>query len=136
LEKEFEVIEDEQKKKDNFYNEWKLKVNKFDKSGKIVEKNKVETAKDLLTESMIDCAGDEGMKDMDNMISKKWKSSMMIVVLAKLGLDHPNPEYLPFIKKLLTIEESIGMIGGKPGLAYYIVGYTQDKLIYLDPHYV
>mmetsp|Transcript_16385 Transcript_16385/g.14079 ORF Transcript_16385/g.14079 Transcript_16385/m.14079 type:complete len:86 (-) Transcript_16385:487-744(-) len=85
---------------------------------------------------MIDCAGDEGMKDMDNMISKKWKSSMMIVVLAKLGLDHPNPEYLPFIKKLLTIEESIGMIGGKPGLAYYIVGYTQDKLIYLDPHYV
>lgn len=34
IEKEFEVIEDEGK--DKFFNEWKLKVKKFDKSGKIL----------------------------------------------------------------------------------------------------
>jgi hypothetical protein len=27
-------------------------------------------------------------------------------------------------------------IAGKPGLAYYIVGYTGDKLMYFDPHFV
>ena len=27
-------------------------------------------------------------------------------------------------------------IGGKPGLAFYIVGYDEDKAIYLDPHFV
>jgi Peptidase family C54. len=28
------------------------------------------------------------------------------------------------------------LLGGKPGLAYYMPGYTEDKLIYLDPHFV
>jgi len=27
-------------------------------------------------------------------------------------------------------------LGGKPGSAYYIVGYAEDKLMYLDPHFV
>ncbi len=27
-------------------------------------------------------------------------------------------------------------LGGKPGLAYYIAGCVDDRLMYLDPHFV
>jgi len=27
-------------------------------------------------------------------------------------------------------------LGGKPGLAYYLAGCVDDKLMYLDPHFV
>lgn len=64
-----------------------------------------------MTESMQECAGKEGIEEMEELLDKEWSSSMMLVVLAKIGLDKPNPEYLPFIKKMLACEESIGMIG-------------------------
>lgn len=32
--------------------------------------------------------------------------------------------------------ECVGMIGGRPGLAYYFVGFIENTLIYLDPHFV
>jgi cysteine protease ATG4 len=31
---------------------------------------------------------------------------------------------------------SVGIIGGVPSKALYIVGHEGDDLIYLDPHYV
>ena len=30
----------------------------------------------------------------------------------------------------------MGILGGKPGLAHYIVGYTDKSFVYLDPHCV
>jgi len=39
------------------------------------------------------------------------------------------------LAKFLSLTK-VNILGGKPGLAYYIVGYTKDKLIYLDPHFV
>ena len=30
----------------------------------------------------------------------------------------------------------MGILGGKPGLAHYIVGFTDKSFIYLDPHCV
>jgi len=78
----------------------------------------------------------EDHKDFEKLFKMKWKKSLVIYLLAKIGLDKPNPEYMPFMKELLSYPESIGMIGGRPGLAYYIVGYSKDRLIYLDPHFV
>ncbi len=37
---------------------------------------------------------------------------------------------------LLCIPSSIGVIGGKPGKALYIVGKDGDEFVYLDPHFV
>lgn len=86
--------------------------------------------------------------DIENLMKLKWHSSLLIFVMAKTGLDKPNPEYIPFIKELLAYPESIGMIGnhflrliitalgGKPGLASYVVGFMEDKLMVLDPHFV
>ena len=78
-----------------------------------------------------------------------WSQSIFFVVLVKVGLDEINAEYIPCIKELLTYPESVGMIGkflwsslqslslgGRPGNAYYFVGYQDDELIYLDPHFV
>lgn len=30
----------------------------------------------------------------------------------------------------------MGILGGKTGLAHYIVGFTNKNFVYLDPHYV
>jgi cysteine protease ATG4 len=88
-------------------------------------------------------------REIEKLLKHKWRDSLIIFILAKIGLDKPNPQYIPFIKDLLSYPESVGMIGniikstsiinllgGKPGLAYYIVGYAEDKLMYLDPHFV
>lgn len=68
--------------------------------------------------------------------SENKNKKVLIVVLTKIGLDQPNPEYFPFIKKYLSMPECVGMIGGRPGLAYYFVGFIENTLIYLDPHLV
>lgn len=49
--------------------------------------------------------------DIEKLLSMKWHSSLVLFVMTKIGLDKPNPEYLPFIKELLTYPESIGLIG-------------------------
>lgn len=48
---------------------------------------------------------------VEHLLNRKWKESLVIVVLAKIGLEKPNPEYLPFIKELFSFPECIGMLG-------------------------
>jgi len=84
----------------------------------------------------IDAVYLETPKEVENLLKYKWDGSLVIFILAKTGLEKPNPEYNPFIKELLSYPESVGMIAGKPGLAYYIVGYSGDRLMYFDPHFV
>jgi len=86
--------------------------------------------------------------ELKALLKQKWKNPVTFVVLAKIGLNEPDPNFWPFIKEMLAYPESTGMIGkksfliyvhslgGKPGFAYYIVGYAGDNLMYLDPHFV
>lgn len=53
----------------------------------------------------------ETPKEIESLLKHKWDGSLAIFILAKTGLDKPNPEYIPFIKDLLSYPESIGMIG-------------------------
>jgi len=64
-----------------------------------------------------------------------WKS-VFIVVPLRLGLDSINEIYIPSIKKVFHIPQSLGIIGGKPRSAMYFVGYQDYSLFYLDPHTV
>lgn len=57
-------------------------------------------------------------------------------MLVRIGLNSPQPSMLESVKKLMEISAFMGILGGKPGLARYLVGKTDTSFIYLDPHCV
>ncbi|XP_058813746.1 cysteine protease ATG4D [Topomyia yanbarensis] len=63
-----------------------------------------------------------------------WKSLILLVPL-RLGTDKLNPIYNDCLKAMLSLDNCIGIIGGRPKHSLYFVGYQEDKLIHLDPHF-
>ncbi|XP_041126859.1 cysteine protease ATG4C isoform X1 [Polyodon spathula] len=63
------------------------------------------------------------------------RKAVIILIPVRLGGEKTNPEYFDFVKGILSLEYCIGIIGGKPKQAYYFVGFQDDSLIYMDPHY-
>ncbi|KAG8034834.1 hypothetical protein G9C98_007910 [Cotesia typhae] len=60
---------------------------------------------------------------------------LILLVPLRLGADKLNPNYAPCLTALLQLDVCIGVIGGRPKHSLYFIGYQEDKLIHLDPHY-
>ena len=60
----------------------------------------------------------------------------MIIILVRIGMHTPQPEMLKSVINIMKLNSFMGILGGKPGLAHYIVGFTEKSFIYLDPHCV
>ncbi|KAH8313707.1 hypothetical protein KR067_010589 [Drosophila pandora] len=63
-----------------------------------------------------------------------WKALIVLIPL-RLGSDKLNLAYAHCLKLLLSTEHCLGIIGGKPKHSLYFVGFQEDRLIHLDPHY-
>jgi cysteine protease ATG4 len=72
-------------------------------------------------------------------------AKVLVWIPMRLGVDSLNSVYVNPIKELLTNRCTVGVAGydfefdlivrGKPNSALYFIGFDQDELLYLDPHY-
>uniref|UniRef100_A0AC35U6I0 Cysteine protease n=1 Tax=Rhabditophanes sp. KR3021 TaxID=114890 RepID=A0AC35U6I0_9BILA len=66
--------------------------------------------------------------------SDNWNKSVLIIVPVRLGLKKVNKCYYEHFKVLFSTEACVGILGGKPKRALYLIGCYDNELIYLDPH--
>lgn len=56
------------------------------------------------------------------------------MVCVRLGMKTVQNEYLDVIRAFFQCSLNVGILGGRPSEAYYLVGLQGEFLIFLDPH--
>ena len=60
----------------------------------------------------------------------------MIAISNRVGVKEIPENLNPHLKYLMSYKNFAGIMGGIAGQALYILGFYEDKVIILDPHYV
>ncbi|VDL43279.1 unnamed protein product [Hymenolepis diminuta] len=67
-------------------------------------------------------------------LSLKWRPLLLIIPL-RLGLHELNMMYAPHLMNLFKLRQCVGILGGRPMRALWLIGNIDDKeVIFLDPH--
>jgi len=67
---------------------------------------------------------------------EKTEQSKIIFVTFTMGLKNPEPENYERFKELFAFPQLMGIMGGRTNEALFYVGYQDDSIIFLDPHFV
>ncbi|KAI6653290.1 Cysteine protease ATG4A-like [Oopsacas minuta] len=59
---------------------------------------------------------------------------LLLLIPLRLGQDKFNLEYARPLMTCFKLPQSVGIIGGRPKHALYLIGYQDDHIFYLDPH--
>jgi cysteine protease ATG4 len=74
----------------------------------------------------------------DDMVLEKFGhdiSGVLVLLPVRLGIDQINSYYYKSLLHFLSLKQSVGIAGGKPSSSYYFVGYQDQDLFYLNPHF-
>ncbi|KAM6970739.1 cysteine protease ATG4A [Aplochiton taeniatus] len=63
----------------------------------------------------------------------EWRPLLLIIPL-RMGINSINPVYIQALKECFKMPQCCGVLGGKPNLAFYFIGFIGEELLYLDPH--
>ena len=63
-----------------------------------------------------------------------WENHVLVVCCVRLGLKTVQAENLEPLKFFFECKQNVGILGGRPGEAYYLMGMQDQHLIFLDPH--
>ena len=96
--------------------------------------------KDIINDSFELINDDNNNNNEENILlydNKKYafKKMGLIFVSVRIGLYTISPEYFPSLNELFSCKEYLGFIGGKNFQASYFIGYTDNYVLYIDPHY-
>lgn len=76
-----------------------------------------------------------------------WVNPVLVIIGNRFGIKSVDAHYFNSIKRYMKLKQFVGLVGGKPGNAYYFCGLLEsptesnqknelNKLVYLDPHKV
>jgi len=66
--------------------------------------------------------------------AKDWRNGVLVLIPTRLGMKSVDKNYYGALVEFFSCPLNVGIIGGKPKEAYYLVGLQDSHLIYLDPH--
>lgn len=103
------------------------------KNGQDHDKNSVSREKKVSDNVKTDSSKIAGQTKGSANPSSHWVPGILFIQL-RLGLTKINPLYFAALKKTFQLKNSLGIIGGRPNHALYLIGFMEDDMIYLDPH--
>lgn len=71
---------------------------------------------------------------VEAMSRQVWDNSVLVICTVRLGMKGVEPEYLGVIRDFFHSKLNVGILGGRPGEAYFLIGLQEQSLIFLDPH--